>query len=272
MCKRGWVGLGLYTLCRTDVESVQHLFVLFPFTQSIWTEICNYFIINQEWHRDSVEECLKHWMAIQRDHYSLASFACWGIWRCRNYSIFEEIQPSINQTCNKIIQQFKDYMRRKRILGTRILSAPNITTFPIGFFDGTSQANAGGCGMVIWINSSHSYHYWMGIGSRSNNFAELVVVWALLHWAERLGLSECRVFGDSRVVIGWLQGKTKLKASLLQHWYRRTLKLIEYFEHVSFEHVYRCFNSKADPLSKRGIGSLIGILFFEEFTGSDQVA
>jgi len=50
------------------------------------------------------------------------------------------------------------------------------------------------------------------------------------------------------------------------------MDLMKTVEEVSIKHIYRCFNFKVDFLSKWGLGSPLGTLFFEEFMNSARVA
>jgi len=85
----------------------------------------------------------------------------------------------------------------------------------VGYFDGAAKDGAGGCGFILYINKDHYYRGWMGIDTCTNNLSELTAVWSLLYWARRLNIRELKIYGDSLIVIDWLQGKTHIKATYL---------------------------------------------------------
>jgi len=60
--------------------------------------------------------------------------------------------------------------------------------YPNGFFDGASQQGTGGCGVVIQMDHTHHFLYWLGIGKRTNTQVELVALWDLLYFSKRLNI------------------------------------------------------------------------------------
>lgn len=148
---------------------------------------------------------------------------------------------------------------------------PNYT-FSAGFFDGAAHEQKGGCGFRLWLNDTHSYRCWMAIDNCTNNFSELVVAWALLHWVKLLNIWDIRIFGDSRVVIDQLAGKADLHSINLLHWCSQIKNILHFFTHTSFCHVYREHNRDADILSKKGIGGTPGVMFYEELMGLNVIS
>lgn len=111
----------------------------------------------------------------------------------------------------------------------------------------------------------------MGIEESINNFFELVAVWTCLFWANQLGISDIRIFGDSRFVIDWLNLKADLHSIYLQHWCFRINELLSLFTSTNFRHIFHENNMDADRLSKRGLGCEMGILHFEELSSSSVI-
>lgn len=62
---------------------------------------------------------------------------------------------------------------------------------------------------------------------------------------------------NSQCVIDWLKGKAKLEAK----------RKIEEKE-ITFNHIYREFNTSADSLSKRALQMNPGIIYYEELSGN----
>ena len=52
------------------------------------------------------------------------------------------------------------------------------------------------------------------------------------------------------MIIDWLKDKAKLDVYFLEGWKKRTKELYNYFQTLSFFHIYREFNKEADKLSK----------------------
>lgn len=93
-----------------------------------------------------------------------------------------------------------------------------IKNFPCGFFDGAAAKKLGGAGFVIFINDSHFFSFSMGCGSGLNTRAELLAVWALLRAGLLMGIPLQLIFGDSLVIISWLNRSSALDVPSLMHW------------------------------------------------------
>jgi len=134
----------------------------------------------------------------------------------------------------------------------------------VGFFDGAALDGNGGCGFIIYISEAHFYRGWTGLENNTNNLAEITALWSLLYWAHNRHVTELKIYGDSLLVIGWLQGISTINAINLSYRCSRIKELIKLFDQVHFEHIYRENNLEADILSKKGIGSPEGYLQIEE--------
>jgi len=123
---------------------------------------------------------------------------------------------------------------------------------------------SGGCGFVLYLNRSHKFQGWLHLDHCTNNFSEMVAAWGLLYWANRRNIKEVSIFGDSRLVIEWLNGKVTINNIFLEHWCLRIRDLVALFEVIQFQHIYRSFNEEADRLSKIGLRGQTGILHIKE--------
>jgi len=51
---------------------------------------------------------------------------------------------------------------------------------PLGFFNGATNKDSNGIGLVVKLTSSHSFKAYMAIGHGSNIIAELIDFWGVL--------------------------------------------------------------------------------------------
>jgi ribonuclease HI len=124
---------------------------------------------------------------------------------------------------------------------------------PIGWFDGVAQVRGqiSGAGGVIKINSHTEYRWMLNCGPGTNTRAEFLGVWALLTLASRLHLQDLQVFGDSKIVIDWLNHKCVLQVLNLECWKDQIKDLYKDFRTLIFSHIYKEYNQQSDELSKR---------------------
>jgi len=84
------------------------------------------------------------------------------------------------------------------------------------YFDGAAQNNTAGVGIVIHINPSHSLKAVVGLGSSTNNFAELLALKLVLCWLINRNIFTIQIFGDSLNVINWVIGKYRCQNYMLR--------------------------------------------------------
>ena len=83
--------------------------------------------------------------------------------------------------------------------------------------------------------------------------AELLSLWGLLFVADRIGLLELKVFGDSKTIIDWINEVVVLIVLELNYWCTRTKLLCFSFESFKCQHIYREHNKIVDGLSKEAL-------------------
>ena len=75
------------------------------------------------------------------------------------------------------------------------------------YFDGSTQEQGlggGGLGgILLHLSDNHYYHVQMGLGVGNNNFAELISLRHLLHFALAHECRHLQIFGDSKIIINW---------------------------------------------------------------------
>jgi ribonuclease HI len=117
-------------------------------------------------------------------------------------------------------------------------------------------------GGVIRISEQCRYKWLLNCGPGTNARAELLGSWAMLTLASRLSLQSIHILGDSKIIIDWLHRKGRLQVISLNCWKDKIMALINSFQKISFDHVYREENQVADSLSKQALTRDLGKLTF----------
>jgi ribonuclease HI len=91
---------------------------------------------------------------------------------------------------------------------------------------------------LISILTNSLYKWTFNCGPDTNTRAELLGVWATLHLASRLNIEDLQIFGDSIIVIDWLNNRGKLQVTSLLGWQDRIRELQPNFRKLSFTHTY----------------------------------
>ena len=91
----------------------------------------------------------------------------------------------------------------------------------------------------------------MGLGSGTNNYAELMALKLLLCFAIERNCKKIQVFGDSFVVINWINNIQKCRNTSLDALFEEVSRLLANFESPSFKHVYKEQNMEANRLQRQ---------------------
>lgn len=121
------------------------------------------------------------------------------------------------------------------------------------FFHGAFQNNKAGAGIVIQENQDQRIKASVGLGSGSNNFAELAALKLLLCWLIQRNIPTIQIFGDSLNVIKWVNGHSVCKNQSLKILLDEIQALKLSFNCFSICHIYMELNDSADHLSKEGL-------------------
>jgi ribonuclease HI len=123
-------------------------------------------------------------------------------------------------------------------------------------FDGCSKSNPciAGAGAVIYRFSEEISSKIQFVGNNeTNNVAEYTGLIIGLKEAINLNIKTLRVEGDSMLVIKQMKGEYKVKSANLVDLYSEAKLLEKEFEVISFNHIYRENNKRADELSNMAI-------------------
>jgi len=124
------------------------------------------------------------------------------------------------------------------------------------FFDGCSKGNPGksGAGAVLYKNTQEHWSKAQFVGEKqTNNYAEYMGLIIGLEEAVRQQVDTLAVKGDSLLVIKQMQGAYQVKSPSLLPLYNRARALVKQIKSVTFAHVYRADNKRADALSNEAL-------------------
>jgi ribonuclease HI len=119
-------------------------------------------------------------------------------------------------------------------------------------FDGGSRGNPGpsGCGAVIYYNNDEIWADHLFISEKqTNNYAEYMGLIIGLEQAFKMNIKELSIEGDSLLVINQLTNKYKCKSENLIDLNVKACKLSKLFKNITFNHILRHNNKRADELS-----------------------
>ena len=97
--------------------------------------------------------------------------------------------------------------------------------------------NSGGA--CLYLNQSHFFQISLGLGTGTNSYAELMTLKLLLCFANERNCRQLQVYGDSMVVINWMNKIHKCRAASLYALFEETTHSLSLFESITFTHVYR---------------------------------
>lgn len=151
------------------------------------------------------------------------------------------------------------------------LRIPNISVLdfgnPWGFFDGAYQGHPTTCGVgvVLFINYNHYIHVRYAPRRGTNNRAEFIAFLTLLEITSSKDLKKLQIMGDSKLVIDWANQKATVSDVSLEPLLRDIKLPMQSFEWLSFSHIFRELDEKANSLSKEALSLPVGELGFYEF-------
>lgn len=124
------------------------------------------------------------------------------------------------------------------------------------YFDGCSKGNPGraGAGAVLYKNQIEIFAKSLFVGEKeTNNVAEYNGLLLGLREAVTRGVKKLVVKGDSLLIIKQMKGEYKVNSPAMKPHYEEARSLAAFFDSITFEHVYRTENKRADELANIGI-------------------
>ena len=106
---------------------------------------------------------------------------------------------------------------------------------------------------MIHLSVSYSISFTLGCGISTNTRSELLALWALLTVTCHLGIPLITIYGDSLVIISWVNRIASLNAPNMIHQCDDILSLLQHVPLVTIKHIYCEHNQQADSLSKQDL-------------------
>jgi ribonuclease HI len=122
----------------------------------------------------------------------------------------------------------------------------------VAFIDGGSRGNPGLAGYGVRIERPDSTlvaEFGESIGVATNNVAEYRGLLGALEWARARGYRSVHVRSDSLLLVEQMLGHYQVKSAGLQPLHAKARLLVRLIGTVTFEHICREFNTKADRLA-----------------------
>ena len=143
---------------------------------------------------------------------------------------------------------------RNRVLVQEVIDK----TFPWGYFDGAAQGDPTVCGVgaILFLEEGHYFRARWGIGEGTNNKVEILALYMLLLLAHDKGVQKLQIFGDSMIIINWINQTQRCHNIQLNPILEEVAQLKTTFNQISFTHIYREQNQQADTCSKEAAGPL----------------
>jgi len=120
-----------------------------------------------------------------------------------------------------------------------------------GAFDGGATPNPGQMkiGGFIRLYDKTIFRYSDSIGYGTNNIAEYASLLRLVKKAQKLGIEDIYIKGDSQLIINQVNGVWKAKDPRMKQYRDRVLAALSHIKKWELNHVLRKYNSEADSLT-----------------------
>ena len=130
------------------------------------------------------------------------------------------------------------------------------------YFDGASRSNPGPAsygGVIIDPQNKEYYVYNQYIGKQTNNVAEYLGLFEGLRICQAFDIKNVEIYGDSKLVIQQVKGNWKVKSPNLIPIHHAITELLneKTFDEISFNHVLRKYNKRADELANMALNNYL---------------
>jgi len=268
LMRRSIHGPSRCVLCKSESESTEHLFMRCPITQQTWQNIKPFVHYLGDWNGVDLINTWIDWgnINVGTKAVNLPIIVNWIIWKTRNRMIFEDreahwplIEAGIITAFNELPDPLAPKLRRQT-------PPPVIHQGTLwAFFDGAANTQSCGGGIIFHISASHFYHIKLGLGEGTNNFAELITLRHLLHFALSHHCNSINIYGDSQIVTNWINRISSCHSHTLNVILDEVYMLQEAFNQINVSHIYREHNQDADRLSKEAALMENGLWEITEF-------
>lgn len=111
--------------------------------------------------------------------------------------------------------------------------------------------------MCLWgwisIIEQLTYNLLWNEGNGTNNKVEAMVLWGLLWFTNFLNIPILHVYGDTKIIIEHVLGKTSINNLSLLGWMKRIEVFWQLQDGYSIQYIGRSQNVQVDSLSKKGL-------------------
>jgi len=124
------------------------------------------------------------------------------------------------------------------------------------YSDGGSRGNPGKSGAGFVFYDEKNQEYFAGkkyLGVATNNVAEYSALVLGLQKAEEMGIKSLSCFLDSELIVKQLHGIYRVKKPELKIFFNQVKSLMASFQEISFSHVRREKNTRADQLANQAM-------------------
>ena len=111
----------------------------------------------------------------------------------------------------------------------------------------------GGSEGVLYLTENHKIQIKYSSRHFSNNKVELATMHSVLELALNRNITSLHIYGDSKMVVDWVNNKIQIKAPHLQQLHRAIRRLLDSFSSLCITNVYKGLNTDADQLSKMAL-------------------
>lgn len=252
------------SLCRKDEETQDHLMIHCPFVKEVWrcTPQCPNPLL---WHASLVDWIAdyQNWHCQQGNNLDNLSkvLLCWKVWETRNQWIFKQIKPHPAKVLRAAAQVGRDFWEANATSCTinnstnqqRIRCKPPEASDVKLNFDGSVKKNAIAAAGFI-IRDTYGAPLISGakkLGLNGVLQAEGLALFSGLQAAILAGHKRIHIEGDSKLLIDCIKGTcaTSWRAKTIVE---NIVTLLQKFDFMKINHVYREANSVADALANLG--------------------
>jgi ribonuclease HI len=190
---------------------------------------------------------METWTCNKAASKKLPVLMSWFLWLERNKALFEGKSPTVNSVVHQTLSLLTKHSTDLNSQAIRLSPIFRLNGYTMAFFDGASSVGDQICGAGGSLKRTNGpdIRWIFNCGVGSNTKAELVGAWATFAMEKLLDIHHIQIFGDSKVVIEWLEQKCNLQAVNIEGWKRSTRDLATSFQRINYQHIYRESNEEA---------------------------